>query len=196
MPTGIQIGWDGSEFIQRQMFSSKEEVKYSVQKYSMGRNCAVKTEKSSSTVLVYRCNNENPCLWQLRAIKITDTEEWKITRYAGSHNCISRNVSQDHASLTARHMASSLMSYMPTDPLWRPTYVYHRYCARHIGANFMRRYNKNVSIQVKVTTLEGQKWKYKRQLSKMINWDNDKIHKDLMDLDLPKWSLALIYLRA
>ncbi|KAH7865252.1 hypothetical protein Vadar_004237 [Vaccinium darrowii] len=86
--------------------------------------------------------------------------------------------------------APGLMSYMPIDPLRRPPYVYHRYCARHIGANFMRRYNKKVGIQVKVTAMEVQKRKYKRQLSKMINWDDGKIHKDLTDLDQPKWSLA------
>ncbi|KAH7838261.1 hypothetical protein Vadar_024154 [Vaccinium darrowii] len=331
MPTGSQIGRDGSDFIRGQIFSSKEEVKYSVQKYSMRRNCAVKAERSSPTVLVYRCNNEEPCQWRLRAVKNIDTEEWEITRYAGPHTCVSRNVSQDHANLTARYMvrhittilkkdastkikvlqeiikiatesfnpsyaktwaaktlaigdiygnwdesyaelprylaavkvrnpgteyvinttesniprcaifirvfwafgpaieafkhcrpvlsvdgtfltgkykavmliavsqdaenecvpiafaivekedvenwgwflncircfvtmrknlclisnrAAGLMSYMPTDHLWRPPYVYHRYCARHIGANFMKRYNKKVDIQVKVTAME------------------------------------------
>ncbi|KAH7865206.1 hypothetical protein Vadar_003656 [Vaccinium darrowii] len=213
------------------MFSSKEEVKYSVQKYSMRQNCAVKTERSSPTVLVYRCNNEEPCQRRLRAVKNTDTEEWEITRYTGPHTCVSRNVSQDHANLTARHMktnvciafaivekdtenwgwflncircfvtmrknlclisdrAPGLMSYMPTDPLWRPPYVYHRYCARHIEANFMKRYNKKVGLQVKVTAMEVQKRKYNRQLSKMINWDDGKIHEDLTDLDRPNWSLA------
>ncbi|KAH7845057.1 hypothetical protein Vadar_034727 [Vaccinium darrowii] len=192
-------------------------------------------------------------------VQETDTQvqiEQKARGYimqliGGPHTCVSRNVSQDHANLTARYMvrhittilkkdastkikvlqeiikiatesynpsyaktwaaktlaigdiygnwdesyaelprAAGLMSYMPTDPLWRPPYVYHRYCACHIGANFMRRYNKKVGIQVKVTAMEVQKRKYKHQRSKMINWEDGKIHKELTDLDRPKWSLA------
>ncbi|KAH7866050.1 hypothetical protein Vadar_014890 [Vaccinium darrowii] len=209
------------------MFSSKEEMKYSMQKYSMDRNCAVKTKRSSPNVLVYICNNEIPCLWRLRAVKITDTEDWQITRYAGPHYCISRNEiikiatqsynpsyaktwaakthaiaaiygnwDESHAEVQ-RYLAEvklynpgteapGLMSYMPTDSLWRPPYIYNCYYARHIGANYMRRYNKKVGMQVKVTAMEGQKRKYKPQLSKMINWDNGKVHKNLMDLDLSK----------
>ncbi|KAH7840152.1 hypothetical protein Vadar_013271 [Vaccinium darrowii] len=129
---------------------------------------------------------ENECVPIAFAIvEKEDAENW-----GWFLNCIRCFVTMKKNLCLISDRAAGLMSYMPTDPLWRPPYVYHRYCARHIGANFMRRYNKKVGIQVKVTAMEVQKRKYKHQLSKMINWEDGKIHKELTDLDRPKWSLA------
>ncbi|KAG5529356.1 hypothetical protein RHGRI_029912 [Rhododendron griersonianum] len=92
--------------------------------------------------------------------------------------------------ISDRH--TGLLSYIKGDPLWRPPHAYHRYCARHIGANYMRRFNKVVGIQVKVTAMEIQKRKFKAQLEKTKKFgDNEKVYKELTeDLGLKKWSFA------
>ncbi|KAG5549481.1 hypothetical protein RHGRI_014722 [Rhododendron griersonianum] len=86
---------------------------------------------------------------------------------------------------------TGLLSYIKGDPLWRPPHAYHRYCARHIGANYMRRFSKIVGNQVKVTAMEIQKRKFKAQLEKTKKFDGKKVYKELTeDLPLKKWSFA------
>ncbi|XP_058223060.1 uncharacterized protein LOC131332780 [Rhododendron vialii] len=92
--------------------------------------------------------------------------------------------------ISDRH--TGLLSYIKGDPLWRPPHAYHRYCASHIGANNMRRFNKIVGNQVKVTAMEIQKRKFKAQLEKTKKFgDDEKVYKELTeDLVLKKWSFA------
>ncbi|KAH7863403.1 hypothetical protein Vadar_017057 [Vaccinium darrowii] len=93
---------------------------------------------------------ENECVpIALAIMEKEDTENW-----GWFLNCIRYFVTMRKYLCLISDWAPGLMSYMPTDLLWRPPYVYHCYCVCHIGTNFMRRYNKKVGIQVKVTAME------------------------------------------
>ncbi|KAG5541245.1 hypothetical protein RHGRI_021176 [Rhododendron griersonianum] len=117
MPTSSHVGWDGrSELFEGQIFFSKLEVKNTVKKYSMDRNYVAKTEQSTTRLLVYKCGNQNPCSWRLRAIRKPDQDVWKITRYAGPHSCLAFNVTTDHQILDARYIANMIMSTVEADP--------------------------------------------------------------------------------
>ena len=70
-----------------------------MKKYCMDRNYVVRTDKSSRTTLVYKCNNPTPCNWRIRAIVSEKTDAWKITKTSGPHTCLRVNVSQDHLNL-------------------------------------------------------------------------------------------------
>ncbi|XP_058217303.1 uncharacterized protein LOC131328371 [Rhododendron vialii] len=307
MPTSSHARWDGrSELFEGQMFFSKLEVKNTVKKYSMDRNYVAKTEQSTTRLLVYKCANQNPCSWRLRAIRKPDQDVWKITRYAGPHSCLAFNVTTDHQMLDARYIAnmimstveaspstkvkafqamvkdkcdgyypsyaktwaakqmaiaaiygdwedsfaefpqyleaikernpgtqthiitketgrpghvifdavfwafgpaiegfkhcrpvisvddrhSGLLSYLKDAPQWRLPATYHRYCARHLGVNYTRRYNKTVGDQVKLAACEIQVRKFEIELQKLQRFSNGAVNKDLEELPLRKWSYA------
>ncbi|KAG5560268.1 hypothetical protein RHGRI_003534 [Rhododendron griersonianum] len=368
MPTSSHVGWDGrSELFEGQIFFSKLEVKNTVKKYSMDRNYVAKTEQSTTRLLVYKCGNQNPCSWRLRAIRKPDQDVWKITRYAGPHSCLAFNVTTDHQMLDARYIANMIMSTVEADPSmkvkafqamvkdkcdgyypsyaktwaakqmaiaaiygdweysfaelpqylaaikernpgtqthiitketarpghvifdavfwafgpaiegfkhcrpvisvdgtfltgkykgtllvavtqdaenqifpiafaivekenkenwgwfldcirfyvtqrqglclisdrhagllsylkgapqWRPPVAYHRYCARHLGVNYIRRYNKTVGDQVKLAACEIQVRKFEIEMQKLQRFSDGAVNKDLEELPLRKWSYA------
>lgn len=342
-----------------------------MKKYCVDRNYVVRTDKSSRTTLVYKCNNPTPCNWRIRAIVSEKTDAWKITKTSGPHTCLRVNVSQDHLNLDAGYMASELQGiiakdastkikvlqemmsklangYQPSyhktwaakqkvigrihgdwddshetlprflraiedanpgsvcvtmntpsgiegcvtfdrvfwafgpsiegfkhcrpvvsvdgtfltgrykgtmliavsqDPenqifplafaivekedknnwgwfldclrllvigtdrqglslisdrhagilsylddqhsyYWRPPYAEHRFCLRHFGANFHKRYTKQVGDEVKWTAMEGQRHKFKTSLEKLRRFANEEVYKELIALDKKKWTFA------
>ncbi|KAH7862602.1 hypothetical protein Vadar_007056 [Vaccinium darrowii] len=112
-----QVGWDGrSDFFVGQLFSSKAELQQAMKRYCMLRNHVAKTDRSSPKALVYKCNNDTPCNWRLRACHKENHDMWQITQYTGPHTCLGVNVSQDHNSLDARYMAHELNEIVAKAP--------------------------------------------------------------------------------
>ncbi|KAH7849423.1 hypothetical protein Vadar_017654 [Vaccinium darrowii] len=115
--TQTQVGWDGrSDFFVGQLFSSKAELQQEMKRYCMLRNHVAKTDKSSPKALVYKCNNDTPCNWRLRACHKENHDMWQITQYTGPHTCLGVNVSQDHNSLDAWYMAHELNKIVAKAP--------------------------------------------------------------------------------
>ncbi|KAI8572509.1 hypothetical protein RHMOL_Rhmol01G0204700 [Rhododendron molle] len=71
-----------------------------------------------------------------------------------------------------------------------PPAAYRRYCARHLGVNYTRRYNKTVGDQVKLATCEIQVRKFEIELQKLQRLFDGIVNKDLEELPLRKWSYA------
>ncbi|KAH7848827.1 hypothetical protein Vadar_008632 [Vaccinium darrowii] len=242
--TQTQVGWDGrSDFFVGQLFSSKAELQQAMKRYCMLRNHVAKTDRSSPKALVYKCNNDTPCNWRLRACHKENHDMWQITQYTGPHTCLGVNVSQDHNSLDARYMAHELNEivakapgtkikalqeivkkltggYMPTYKKtwaakqiviqnihdrhpgllaylndddaydWRPPHAVHRFCLRHLGANYHRRFGKLVGNEVKIIAMEAQKHKFKAKLNRLQRFANGLVYDELKGLDRKNWTFA------
>ncbi|KAH7851517.1 hypothetical protein Vadar_012810 [Vaccinium darrowii] len=91
-----------------------------------------------------------------------------------------------------------LVNYAKDEPSWRPPYAYHRYCARHIRANYVRRHGQVAGRQVFCAATEIQPRKFERELNKTKrfivtdgpNKGKEKVYDDLMAIPLERWSFA------
>ncbi|KAH7833527.1 hypothetical protein Vadar_007184 [Vaccinium darrowii] len=73
---------------------------------------------------------------------------------------------------------------------WRPPFAHHRFCLRHLGANYHRRFGKMVGKKVKITAMESQKRKFKDELSRLQRFANGIVYAELEGLDRKNWTFA------
>ncbi|KAG5512739.1 hypothetical protein RHGRI_038847 [Rhododendron griersonianum] len=92
--------------------------------------------------------------------------------------------------ISDRH--SGLMSWLEDDSAydWRPPHAYHRYCLRHLGSNYHRRFGKLVGKEVKVCAMECQKKKFKAKLTRLKRFANELIYQELNLLNKKQWTFA------
>ncbi|KAH7860643.1 hypothetical protein Vadar_016107 [Vaccinium darrowii] len=91
-----------------------------------------------------------------------------------------------------------LVNYTKDEPTWRPAYAYHRYCARLISANYVRRHGQAVGRQVFWAAQELQPRKFERELNKTKRFvvtdgpdkGKQKVYDDVMNIPLDRWSFA------
>ncbi|KAH7853706.1 hypothetical protein Vadar_005720 [Vaccinium darrowii] len=91
--------------------------------------------------------------------------------------------------LSDRH-AGLLAAIRNEDLIWQPPYGYHRYCMRHIGANFQKNYRSaKLRDLVKAAASEHQVRKMNIQLER-IKELNEEAFKDLEKIPLEVWTAA------
>ncbi|KAG5532072.1 hypothetical protein RHGRI_026624 [Rhododendron griersonianum] len=74
---------------------------------------------------------------------------------------------------------------------WKPPYAYHRYCLRHLEANYHRQFGKLVRKEVKVCSMECQKKKFKAKLTRLKRFStNEVIFQELELLNRKNWTFT------
>ncbi|XP_073048986.1 uncharacterized protein [Primulina eburnea] len=95
------------------IFKDKKELIASVKDYSVRvARREYRVVQSSPTFWKVCCKNKSstmPCHWGLRASLKVKSGYWKITKYGGSHTCISSHVGLDHHNMDMNMAANTLV---------------------------------------------------------------------------------------
>ncbi|XP_073317218.1 uncharacterized protein [Primulina huaijiensis] len=109
------------------IFKDKKELIASVKDYSVRvARREYRVVQSSPTFWKVCCKNKSstmPCHWGLRASLKVKSGYWKITKYGGSHTCISSHVGLDHHNMDINMVANTLVGIVRCDPSYEIKYV-------------------------------------------------------------------------
>ncbi|XP_073057174.1 uncharacterized protein [Primulina eburnea] len=106
------------------LFKDKNDLIASVKDYSVRREYRV--VDSTRILWKLRCKNNSSmvvCRWGLRASLKSKTGDWKITKYDGTHTCISTSVGIDHKNLNSDMVAHTLLGVVRCDPSYEIKYI-------------------------------------------------------------------------
>ncbi|KAH7833266.1 hypothetical protein Vadar_004671 [Vaccinium darrowii] len=93
------------------------------------------------------------CNWKLRATRKGE-QEWKITKYEGSHSCVAISITPDHRMLTSRFISSRIIDIVKED-LSLKIKVLQTMVKELIG-NFNPSYNKTwLGKQIAIASIFG-----------------------------------------
>ncbi|XP_070003498.1 uncharacterized protein [Nicotiana sylvestris] len=73
-------------------------------------------------------------------------------------------------------------------PKWQERYAYHRYCVRHLKANFQKVHNKDLHDLMWMVATDHQECKFRRR-TKSIRQEDERAYHWLMQHKLDKWTL-------
>ncbi|KAH7837736.1 hypothetical protein Vadar_017411 [Vaccinium darrowii] len=113
-------------------------------------------------------------------------------------NCLRAYVTDRTGLCLISDRHGGLVSFTKDEPSWRPPYAYHRYCARHIRANYVRRHGQLAGKQVFNVANEIQEIKFEKELNKTKRFvvtdgpdkGKEKLYNDIMAIPLDRWSFA------
>ncbi|KAH7853804.1 hypothetical protein Vadar_006774 [Vaccinium darrowii] len=210
-----EVKWDGKGlqiFLVGQVFSSKDELQFAMKKYCMTEphTClAVNvTQDHSNLDAWYMALELNKIVSKAPGKKIKALQEIvkKLTGgYMPSYakTCAAKKIviqrihrDWDQSFVTLSIFLQVLEQYNPVylsddDAYdWRSSFAQHRFCLRHLGANYHRRFGKIVGTEVKITAMESQKRKFKDKLSRLKRFAKGIVYTKLEGLDRNNWAFA------
>ncbi|XP_070040974.1 uncharacterized protein [Nicotiana tomentosiformis] len=118
------------------------------------------------------CANESQDTWTLF---LNHLKEHVVKQ----HSCI--------CLISDRH--GGILSFVQNLRAWQELYAYHRYCVRHLKANFQRAYpNKDLHDLMWMAATDHQECKFRRQI-KLIRQEDLEAYRWLMRHEFDKWTL-------
>ncbi|XP_070035158.1 uncharacterized protein [Nicotiana tomentosiformis] len=118
------------------------------------------------------CTNESQETWTLF---LNHLKEHVVTQRLGI--CL----------ISDRH--GSILSSVQNLPAWKEPYAYHRYCVRHLKANFQKAHpNKDLHDLIWMAATDHQDCKFKRRMES-IRQEDQGAYRWLMRHELDKWTL-------
>ncbi|XP_070053887.1 uncharacterized protein [Nicotiana tomentosiformis] len=89
--------------------------------------------------------------------------------------------------ISDRH--SGIISSLENLPVWQEPYAYHRYCVRHLKANFQKAHpNKDLHDLIWMAATDHQEHKFPRHMES-IRQEDEAAYRWLMRHKLEKWTL-------
>ncbi|XP_057969478.1 uncharacterized protein LOC131158630 [Malania oleifera] len=108
--------WHGvSEFGKGMIFNTKDDLIHSVRVHHAQTHHNFKVVQSTPTTWMVRGNEDETCVWWLRASQRKKHGLFEITQHKGPHTCINETLSQDHPQLKSSLVANEVVEIIKSD---------------------------------------------------------------------------------